>query len=63
MRTSISFSGGELLVKHLAWRQCPLQHVFVFWFEVIKFNFSGAQKRVQDEVLVINYVWLVEEGD
>ena len=30
MRTSISFSGGETLIAHLAWRESASQHVFVF---------------------------------
>ena len=33
IRKSISFSGGETLVAHLAWRQCHPQHVFFLWFE------------------------------
>jgi hypothetical protein len=58
MRTSISFSGGEMLVAHLAWRECPPQHVLVLWLEAIKFNFSGAKRKVWDEVLVL-YLCLV----
>ena len=46
MRTSISFSGGETLVAHLAWRQIAPQHVLVLWLEAIKSNFSGAKRKV-----------------
>ena len=45
-RTSISINGGEMLVAHLAWRQWPSQHVLVLSLEAIKFNFSGAKRKI-----------------
>ena len=46
MRTSISFSEGKMLITHLATRQCRSQHILVLWLKAIKFNFSGAKRKV-----------------
>ena len=58
MRTLISLNEGETIVAHFALRQCPPQHVLVFWLKAIKFNFTGAKKKTYDEVLVL-YLCLV----
>ena len=47
MRISISFSRGETLVAHLAWKQCPPQHVLVVWLKAKKFNFNGAKEKIR----------------
>ena len=58
MKTSMSLSGGETLIAHLDWRQCPSQHIFGVCLEATKFNFSGAKRKIQDEFLVL-YLCLV----
>ena len=61
MRTLISFSEEKSLVTHLAWRHYVQQYVFFHWLKAIKFNFSGAKRKVRDEknglVLYLVFGW------